>query len=54
MARSTTLRREVLRADPDFNKDRRKDLEYDFSNGRKFYRNPDQSEIYNPSDEEEE
>lgn len=46
VVRKTTLRREVIRADPEWLKERRKDVEYEFSNGRKFERDPDQSEIY--------
>lgn len=53
VVRKTTLRREVIRSDPEWLKDRRRDLEYTFSNDRKFYRNPDQSEIYAGDDEEE-
>lgn len=30
----------VLRADPDYERAKRKELEYEFSNGRKFYANP--------------
>ena len=30
----------VRRADPNFESDRHKELEYEFSNGRKFYRDP--------------
>lgn len=52
MAR-TTLRREVVRADPDWNKQKRNEVEYEFSNGRKFYRNPEKSEIYTGDEEEE-
>lgn len=51
VVRKTTLRREVIRADPEFLKDRRKDLEYRFSNDREFFRNPDQSEIYQGDEE---
>lgn len=53
MAR-TTLRREVVKSDPDWNKTKRREVEYEWSNGRKHYRNPEKSEIYDPSDEEEE
>lgn len=52
VVRKTTLRREVIRADPEFLKERRKDREYEFSNGRVFERNPDQSEIYVGDDDE--
>lgn len=44
--RKTTLRREVIKADPDYVRDKRETVEYEFSNGRKFERNQDESEIY--------
>lgn len=49
MANKTTLRREVLKADPNWLKDKRKEVEYQFTN-RTFERNPDQSEIYTGDD----
>ena len=48
--RKTTLRREVVRADPEWLKDKRKDEEYRFSNDRVFERNPEKSEIYTGDD----
>ena len=48
--RSTTLRREILRIDPNWLKEKREDIEYEFSNGRKFTRDPEQSEIYTGDD----
>tara|TARA_R110000822_G_scaffold92983_1_gene214259 strand:+ start:415 stop:576 length:162 start_codon:yes stop_codon:yes gene_type:complete len=46
--RRTTLRREVIKADPEWLKDKRKDVEYEFSNGRKFEGNNDIRGAYNP------
>lgn len=52
VVRKTTLRRLVVQADPNWVKERQEDQEYEFSNGRKFFRNPDQSEIYVGDDDE--
>lgn len=40
----------VQRADPDFERERRRVLEYEFSNGRTFYANPENRGAY--ADEE--
>ena len=39
----------VLRADPTFLQDRRNELEYEFSNGRKFRANPNERGAYAPT-----
>lgn len=40
----------VQRADPDFERARRKVVEYEFSNGRKFEANPDNRGAYADED----
>lgn len=44
--RTTDLRREVVKADPQFNADKRKQIEYEFSNGRRFLADPDTRGAY--------
>lgn len=44
---ATTLDREIRRVDPDFDKDRRKELEYRFDQ-REFTANPAQRGAYAP------
>lgn len=41
-----TLGAIIRMADPDFNRDRRKVLAYEFSNDRNFYEDPNNSGIY--------
>lgn len=44
--RRTTLRDEVIKADPDWVRTRRRITEYEFSNGRRFEANYDARGIY--------
>lgn len=46
----TTLDREVRRADPDFDRDRKKETEYKFSNGRRFTADPSTRGAYAPEE----
>lgn len=48
----TNLLREVVKTDPDFYRDKARQVEYEFSNGRNFYGNPAKRGAYTPEEED--
>ncbi len=44
--RHTNLRTEVVRADPEWTKEQSRVVEYEFSNGREFFANPNDRANY--------
>lgn len=51
-SRKTDFLREVVKADPDYYRDKLRQPEYEFSNGRKFVGNPAKRGPYAPQEEQ--
>ncbi len=41
----------VRQANPHFDREKRKEIQYEFSNGRKFYGDPDRTGVYSPTND---
>jgi hypothetical protein len=48
--KTTDLLREIVKADPNWNADKRREVEYEFSNGRRFVADPARRGPYADSD----